>query len=115
VSPSGEPSVTEKNVQRGGAEIGRRAWIDALRMAQRSIEGRGSVAPRRSRLPDDLRGPARDLGGNIGAVAAGDEISAPARHYLNRLSDLLFVLARVENRPEHGGAGDVLWVPGASR
>jgi cob(I)alamin adenosyltransferase len=29
------------------------------------------------------------------AVAAGDEISAPARHYLNRLSDLLFVLARV--------------------
>jgi cob(I)alamin adenosyltransferase len=49
------------------------------------------------------------------AVAAGDEISAPARHYLNRLSDLLFVLARVENRPEHGGAGDVLWVPGASR
>ena len=45
------------------------------------------------------------------AVAAGDEISAPARHYLNRLSDLLFVLARVEN----AAAGDVLWVPGANR
>ena len=45
------------------------------------------------------------------AVAAGDEISAPARHYLNRLSDLLFVLARVENAP----TGDVLWVPGANR
>ena len=73
VSPSGEPSVTEKNVQRGGAEIGRRAWIDALRMSQRSIEGRSRVAPRRFRLPDDRRGPARDLGGNIGAVAAGDE------------------------------------------
>jgi cob(I)alamin adenosyltransferase len=29
--------------------------------------------------------------------------------YLNRLSDLLFVLARVLNR---GGQGDVLWVPG---
>jgi cob(I)alamin adenosyltransferase len=45
------------------------------------------------------------------AVAAGDEISAVARHYLNRLSDLLFVLARVEN----AATGDVLWVPGANR
>lgn len=44
------------------------------------------------------------------AVAAGDEISAIARQYLNRLSDLLFVLARIENATE----GDVLWVPGAS-
>ncbi len=32
--------------------------------------------------------------------------------YLNRLSDLLFVLARAVNA---GGAGDVLWIPGASR
>lgn len=32
--------------------------------------------------------------------------------YLNRLSDLLFVLARVAN---DNGAGDVLWVPGANR
>ena len=31
--------------------------------------------------------------------------------YLNRLSDLLFVLARHANR----AAGDVLWVPGANR
>ena len=45
------------------------------------------------------------------AVAAGDTISGPARQYLNRLSDLLFVLARVEN----AATGDVLWVPGGSR
>jgi cob(I)alamin adenosyltransferase len=32
--------------------------------------------------------------------------------YLNRLSDFLFVLARVAN---DGGKGDVLWVPGANR
>jgi cob(I)alamin adenosyltransferase len=32
--------------------------------------------------------------------------------YLNRLSDLLFVLARVANG---NGAGDVKWVPGGSR
>lgn len=31
--------------------------------------------------------------------------------YLNRLSDLLFVLARVANR---NGAGDILWKPGAN-
>jgi cob(I)alamin adenosyltransferase len=31
--------------------------------------------------------------------------------YLNRLSDLLFILTRVANGP----AGDVLWVPGGSR
>jgi cob(I)alamin adenosyltransferase len=41
--------------------------------------------------------------------------------YLNRLSDLLFVLARVANRtPGPGGegiegGGDVLWVPGRNR
>ena len=38
--------------------------------------------------------------------------SAEAVKYLNRLSDLLFVLARVANR---NGAADVLWVPGANR
>ncbi len=32
--------------------------------------------------------------------------------YLNRLSDFLFVLARVAN---DDGRGDVLWIPGASR
>lgn len=32
--------------------------------------------------------------------------------YLNRLSDLLFVLSRVAN---DNGAGDILWVPGANR
>ncbi|HZW06068.1 MAG TPA: cob(I)yrinic acid a,c-diamide adenosyltransferase [Phycisphaerales bacterium] len=34
--------------------------------------------------------------------------------YLNRLSDLLFVLARVANRLP-GQPGDVLWVPGRNR
>jgi cob(I)alamin adenosyltransferase len=46
----------------------------------------------------------------VAAVDGGEDISAPARAYLNRLSDLLFVLARVEN-----GGSDVLWVPGANR
>ena len=44
------------------------------------------------------------------AVAMG-EASQPARAYLNRLSDWLFVACRVVNE---GDGGDVLWIPGAS-
>ena len=39
-------------------------------------------------------------------------LNSQALTYLNRLSDLLFVAARVVNG---NGARDVLWVPGASR
>ncbi|GEP37908.1 cob(I)yrinic acid a,c-diamide adenosyltransferase [Nocardioides psychrotolerans] len=41
----------------------------------------------------------------------GETMSAVAITYLNRLSDLLFILARHANRE----AGDVLWVPGGER
>lgn len=44
-----------------------------------------------------------------------DTTSALPAKYLNRLSDLLFILARVATSTSHGGDGDVLWVPGASR
>jgi cob(I)alamin adenosyltransferase len=44
------------------------------------------------------------------ALAASEKVDAPARIYLNRLSDLLFVLGRTLNR--EGGRGDVLWQPG---
>jgi cob(I)alamin adenosyltransferase len=40
-----------------------------------------------------------------------DSVNPLTAKYLNRLSDLLFVLARYANRAE----GDVLWVPGANR
>ncbi len=47
-------------------------------------------------------------------VAARETLAVrnEALTYLNRLSDLLFVAARAVNQ---NGAGDVLWVPGASR
>jgi cob(I)alamin adenosyltransferase len=45
----------------------------------------------------------------------GDGVNALTAKYLNRLSDLLFILARVANTPACGGAGDVLWVPGGER
>jgi cob(I)alamin adenosyltransferase len=42
---------------------------------------------------------------------AGANLAAPPRLYLNRLSDLMFVLARVLNRVGGGAnAGDVLWI-----
>ncbi len=45
-------------------------------------------------------------------LAATEVVGAPVVAYLNRLSDLLFVLARACN---DDGASDVLWVPGANR
>ena len=42
-------------------------------------------------------------------LSLDQEINPQVIIYLNRLSDLLFVLARVAN---HDGTGDVLWVPG---
>lgn len=46
------------------------------------------------------------------ALAQVDPVNPAAMAYLNRLSDLLFVLARAINS---NGAGDVLWVPGQNR
>lgn len=46
------------------------------------------------------------------SLSDNEEVNAHALHYLNRLSDFLFVLARAENA---NGADDVLWKPGANR
>lgn len=42
----------------------------------------------------------------------GETVGAPALHYINRLSDFLFVAARATNE---GGRRDILWVPGKNR
>jgi cob(I)alamin adenosyltransferase len=42
--------------------------------------------------------------------AEGERVNVLAVRYLNRLSDLLFILARLAN-PD----GDVLWKPGGDR
>ncbi len=46
------------------------------------------------------------------ALAAQERVNPQVMVYLNRLSDLLFVLAREANV---GRGGDVLWVPGQGR
>ena len=45
-------------------------------------------------------------------LAAREPVNPEAVHYINRLSDFLFVAARVMN---DDGAADVLWVPGQNR
>lgn len=46
------------------------------------------------------------------ALHEGEKINEILIQYVNRLSDLLFVLARYDN---HLNSGDILWVPGANR
>jgi cob(I)alamin adenosyltransferase len=48
----------------------------------------------------------------VALAAAGESISAPALQFVNRLSDFLFVAARIAN---DDGAADILWRPGANR
>ena len=43
-------------------------------------------------------------------LVAAEAVSPLAQHYLNRLSDLFFILARGSNHAV--GRPDVLWVPG---
>jgi cob(I)alamin adenosyltransferase len=47
------------------------------------------------------------------ALASAEQVSALPQRYLNRLSDLLFVLCRVLNR--EAGVADVLWQKGKNR
>jgi cob(I)alamin adenosyltransferase len=48
----------------------------------------------------------------IAGLMAEEPVNPPALHYVNRLSDHLFVMARYANKD---GMGDVLWAPGATR
>jgi len=49
----------------------------------------------------------------LAALSKTDPLAPPMLQYLNRLSDLLFVLARVLNR--HAGGGDIYWQQGKNR
>lgn len=49
----------------------------------------------------------------IVALGKAETLNDHPRQYMNRLSDLMFVLARVLNR--HAGGGDVLWEKGRGR
>ena len=46
-------------------------------------------------------------------IACGEEVNAETVRYLNRLSDLLFILSRAANA--QAGAAEPLWEPGRYR
>lgn len=50
---------------------------------------------------------------SVVSLASTEAVSDLVRQYLNRLSDLLFVLGRVLNR--HAGGSDVLWQQGKNK
>lgn len=58
------------------------------------------------------RASARRAERSVVAMAAEVPVNPAASAYINRLSDLLFVLARLAN---DGGGGDVMWVPAGNR
>jgi cob(I)alamin adenosyltransferase len=73
------------------------------------------ILPGGSRLAAHLhlaRAIARRAEAAMVALAADAAINPAALRYANRLSDLLFVMARAAN---NNGADDVLWVPGGNR
>ncbi len=69
----------------------------------------GSEAAARTHV---ARASARRAERSMVALAAQDPVNPAALAYINRLSDLLFVLARAINA---AGSGDILWVPGKNR
>jgi cob(I)alamin adenosyltransferase len=102
-------TVTEAQVTRLEAEIDRlNAELEPLRSfvlpggtpAAAHLHVARTICRRAERLMADL------------AERPGEEVSAVALKYVNRLSDLLFVASRYVNQ---SGPGDVLWVPGENR
>jgi cob(I)alamin adenosyltransferase len=95
--------LTDTPVLRLEAEVG--AMNDALPPLTSFILPGGSAGAAYAHM-------ARTIVRRAERAAIGVEGINPAVvRYLNRLSDHLFVLARVLN---DGGAGDVLWVPGGA-
>ena len=93
------------------------AWLErAIDTANESIEPLTSfILPGGSEAAARLhvaRASVRRAERAMTALAQAEPVNPAALHYINRLSDLLFVLARAEN---DGGKGDVTWVPGANR
>ena len=89
------------------------AEIDALNERQPPLTSfilpGGSEAAARTHV---ARATARRAERAMTALAEQEPVNPAAVAYVNRLSDLLFVLARAINA---AGAGDVLWVPGQNR
>ncbi len=99
--------IVAAQVERLEAEIDRENA--ALRPLDSFILPGGNAAAAHLHLARTIARRAERL---VCALAAAENVNPEAVKYLNRLSDLLFVLSR---RANADGAGDVLWQPGATR
>jgi cob(I)alamin adenosyltransferase len=102
LSIPGHTAVTSAHVERLEAAVER--YNADLPMLKEFILPGGTRA---AALAHVARTVCRRTERGLVALAGQDTVSMPSRIYLNRLSDLFFVLARVLNRA--GGAPDVLW------
>lgn len=88
-------------------------WIDAMNERLEPLKSfilpGGSVSAAHLHL---ARTVCRRVEIGVLELTARDPINSQAVIYLNRLSDLLFVLGRIANQD---GRADVLWVPGGNR
>jgi cob(I)alamin adenosyltransferase len=96
--------ITDALVTRLEAEV--EAMNAALPSLTSFILPGGSVAAAQAHV---VRTVVRRAERGLTALAAEEPINPVLLRYLNRVSDHLFVLARVLN---DNGAGDVMWVPG---
>ena len=103
----GKLRVTETQVSRLEGEID--AVNERLKPLDSFILPGGSEAAARLHVARTVTRRAEQLAVRL---ARAEPVNPAVVKYLNRLSDLLFVLARAANAD---GAGDVLWVPGDSR
>jgi cob(I)alamin adenosyltransferase len=102
-------TVTEAQVTRLEAEIDR---LNAeLRPLRSFVLPGGTPAAAHLHLARTICRRAERMMAEL-ADRPGEEVSAVALKYVNRLSDFLFVASRYVNQ---SGPGDVLWVPGQNR
>ena len=112
VPPGGEGGEGRLRVSRGQVERLER-WCDEVNAELPSLTS--FVLPAGSPAAAALhhaRAVCRRAERSTVALADVEEVGAEALAYLNRLSDLLFILARAANA---GAGGDVLWEPGEGR
>lgn len=84
-------------------------WNEKLAPLQSFVLPGGNEAAARTHL---ARAATRAAERAMVALGASEPVNPLGLAYVNRLSDLLFVLARCLN---DNGASDITWVPGASR
>lgn len=107
LSIPGHAMMTEAHVVRLEQHV--EAWNSQLEPLKEFILPGGSRAAAAAHV---ARTVCRRAERSVVAVGRAELVGEPARQYLNRLSDLLFVLGRYMNAR---GTADVLWKPGANR